>query len=182
MNPQIHGLPDLPPHHRLVTKGTPWHDRMLQAQCGWQKWDTCDDENELGIEYVYCEPTYPPIPEGWEIYPSDQPRIDGLKHWSGSTEWVESADGSHSLDRYAVYIHPIPKKLVPLGPEDFMPGPWWVRHINPVRRQGTCLIVAVDSYGANSFNGLVIGYPHLNADYERSNDGINWQPCSKEAV
>lgn len=74
---------------------------------------------------------------------------------------------------------PEPPKLVPLGPSDWLKdGPWWVRS----SEEDKCpsMVVAVNVH--NISYGRYGNSAHEEAvNLQRSNDGINWLPCSKTA-
>lgn len=74
---------------------------------------------------------------------------------------------------------PEPPKRIPLGPEDWMKdGPWWIRQIgtSPVK-----MVVELRDVGLSSGHNHELTNHSVTEHFERSNDGINWTPCSKEA-
>ena len=174
MNNQYHGLPDLPPHHRLVTKGTPWHERMLCAQLGDSKWKETDKPGgrTLYSGIAYLEPTYPPIPEGYELY--DGKWIPGMLYTDGASWLPTNANFTKTKDRFPT-IRPIKIVAPLLTAWDFMPGPWWVRlkseHL-VVR-----LVVGFGPHTISVSGDGAVTWETLRERYERSKDGITWEAC-----
>lgn len=125
-----------------------------------------------------------------QYIPLVQALADKMLQFNKGTElnpcWVDAdaSTFSHSIERYRRKPLEWPpkqpeKKRAPLGPEDWMKdGPWWIRG-GPM----DMVPMMVVEVGENLFRfGQQGSLSQKDVPLmERSNDGINWLPCSKPA-
>jgi hypothetical protein len=144
-----------------------------------------------GEEYHRQDWTEEMLPEGWRPLLKGERVVDGArndeyrlnlihdKKFDWQTTWIgrplpEASPGFWRTRRPL----PEPPKLIPLEPSDWMKdGPWWVREV------GSDEAHLVHGVSAHGIRWRVHSCGHgVAMDKERSNDGINWSPCSKEAA
>jgi hypothetical protein len=131
------------------------------------------------------------LPEGWRPLLANEKASEGdqvLMEGSGN-EWStydkgqgELRDAGHVKEKAWMYRTkkplPEPPKLIPLNASDWMKdGPWW---ITPTKNKfQKAMVIEVTDEEIFYLEGFMA---HERAtEYMRTNDGINWTPCSKPA-
>jgi hypothetical protein len=136
-----------------------------------------------GEEYHRQDWTEEMLPEGWRPLLNGEEREESDEHLHSRGTWepcqcISYEVGEKNSQTRTRRPLPEPPKLIPLEPSDWMKdGPWWVREV------GSDEAHLVHGVSAHGIRWRVHSCGHgVAMDKERSNDGINWSPCSKEAA
>lgn len=154
------------PGFRPLREDESWH------RTDWTEEMLCDGERPLLLD----EPIQASDPCLYEAR-------DSVCCWGGHSNMPWAGKTLKEIDAHYFFKTrrplPEPPKLVPLGPSDWLKdGPWWVRS----SEEDKCpsMVVAVNVH--NISYGRYGNSAHEEAvNLQRSNDGINWLPCSKSA-
>jgi len=146
------------------------------------------------------------VDKGWRLLTTGErsSASDDRLHFSGSDRqaWVKLSGrwdvggncGNGELVTYRTRRPlPQPKKRVPLENADWVQGgPWWVRlkrlpSTPESQWLSLCLVEAISSDGRVRFAQAAgfdqaMNFAEAMEKLERTNDGVNFAPCSKEAV
>lgn len=125
---------------------------------------------------------------GWRPLLKGEEPQSGCEYKSGynpaDTFTPDSGGASGGAETYPGWFRtrrplPEPPKLVPLGPSDWLKdGPWWIKYL---REPNEWFLVTSVTDREVHF-GIDHGLTHEDATgLKRTNDGINWQACSKTA-
>lgn len=103
--------------------------------------------------------------------------------WKASTRWWREKGAPIAMaakigEGYEIRLIP-EKKKVPLGPEDFVGGCWWIRNTNDETGHAAMVMHAFPA-GVGIGSHQTTSFAALQQKFLRTNDGKNWVPCEKE--